>query len=264
MKTMGFIGCGNMGGAILKSVGPSGSWNVLVSDIRREAAEALASESNATACSFDELIHQSDIVVLALKPQILPSMYEKLRAYKDKSWISMAAGVSLDTLAKQLGTTEVSRIMPNIAAAVQKSVTAVAVHPEASESLEPMVLEFAGKFGSTHVLEEKHFSAFIGVSGSAIATSFEFLHGVAMGGVHEGLPYAVALSLISDTVESATELVRQTGRHPQELLTQVCSPAGLTVKTMQVLYENGFSGTLMEAVEAASEGARLMEEQAKH
>lgn len=261
---MGFVGCGNMGGAILRSVGPSGSWRVLVYDVRRDAAEAIAKESRATACSFEDLMEQSDIVVLALKPQILPSVYPKLRAYENKTWISMAAGVSLETLASSLGTNEVARIMPNIAAAVGKSVTAVSVHPESSDSLGSMVMDFAGRFGSAHLLDEKHFGAFIGVAGSAIATAFEFLHGIAMGGVHEGLPYATALSLISDTVESATELVRKTGRHPQELLTQVCSPAGLTVKTMQVLYENGFSGTLMESVEAASQGALIMEEQAKH
>ena len=263
MKTMGFIGCGNMGGAILKSVGPSGLWNVLVYDVQTQHAQDLAKATGSTYRTLDQLMQESDIVVLALKPQILPDMYDTLAGYKDKTYISMAAGVSLETLSRRLGTTNVARIMPNIAAEVKKAVTAVAVHPKASADLESTVMRFTQTFGAGHILAEKFFSAFIGTSGSAIASAFEFLHGIAMGGVHEGLPYTTALALISDTVESATALVRATGRHPQELLTQVCSPAGLTVKTMQVLYENGFSGTLMESVEAASQGAREMEERTK-
>lgn len=260
MKTMGFIGCGNMGGAIIRSVGPSGNWKVLVYDVRPELAETIAKESGSQYRDFDRLMDESDIIVLAVKPQILPELYDKLSSYRGKQYISIAAGVSLDTLATRLKTTDVSRIMPNIAAAVRKAVTAVAVHAQAASDLPQTVMTFADTFGAAHQLPEKFFSAFVGVSGSAIATAFEFLHGIAMGGVHEGLPYTTSLKLICDTVESATNLVRETGRHPQELLTTVCSPAGLTIKTMQVLYENGFSGTLMESVEAASQGAVAMEE----
>jgi pyrroline-5-carboxylate reductase len=263
MKTMGFIGCGNMGGAILHSVVPTNTWNVLVYDIQTHVAKQAAQTTGAQACSFDELMEKADIVVLAVKPQVLPSLAPELRKYDGKLWISIAAGISLDTLSTYVNSKNIARIMPNIAASIQKAVTAVAVHPEASLELQDIVLHFSQSFGSAHLLPEHLFSAFIGVSGSAIATAFEFLHGIAMGGVHEGLPYTTALSLISDTVESATALVRQTKRHPQELLTQVCSPAGLTVKTMQVLYEQGFSGTLMESVEAASQGAIEMELRAK-
>jgi pyrroline-5-carboxylate reductase len=264
MKKMGFIGCGNMGGAIIRSVAPSGLWDVLVYDLQTDLAKAIAKETGADYRNFDDLMIQSDIVVLAVKPQILPELYKKLSSYNDKMYISMAAGIDLDTLARKLGTVSVSRIMPNIAAAVKKAVTAVAVHQDAEEELSGIVMTFAETFGSAHELPEKYFSAFIGASGSAIATAFEFLHGIAMGGVHEGLPYTTALGLICDTVESATALVRETKRHPQELLTQVCSPGGLTVKTMQVLYENGFAGTLMESVEAASQGAIAMEEKNKN
>ena len=264
MKTMGFIGCGNMGGAIIRSVAPSGEWKVLLYDVKEDVALAMARETGAEARDFTSLMTDSDIVVLAVKPQILPKLYDDLAHYSDKMYISMAAGVAIETLSKRLKTKQIARIMPNIAASVKKAVTAVAVHPEASEELSGITLRFARMFGSAHTLDETHFSAFIGVSGSAIATAFEFLHGIAMGGVHEGLPYSTALALICDTVESATSLTRETKRHPQELLTQVCSPAGLTIKTMQVLYENGFAGTLMESVEAASQGALEMEARAKN
>ena len=264
MKTMGFIGCGNMGSAILSSVARHDLWKILAYDVRSEIAEALAERTGTQACSLHELLSASDIIVLGVKPQILPHLYGQLRSCSSTMWISMAAGVALETLADQLGSTEVARIMPNIGASVQKSVTAVAVHPEASEKLNPVVTQFAQCFGAVHPLDESLFSAFIGVSGSAIASALEYLHGIAMGGVHEGLSYVQSLALICDTVESATALLRESKRHPQELITQVCSPAGTTVKMMQVLYEHGFSGILMEAVEEAGQGALLMEERARN
>ena len=263
MKTMGFIGCGNMGGAIIRSVAPAKKWHVLVHDVLEETARALASETGAEYAPLDELLKASDIVVLAVKPQILPDLYATLRKHTGKQWISMAAGISLETLAVQLHTENVVRIMPNIAAADKKAVTAVTPHPNADKTLIDTTMEFANLFGAAHRIDEKHFAAFIGVSGSAIATTFSFLHGIAMGGVHEGLPYATALALISDTVESATSLVRESKKHPEELLTQVCSPGGLTIETMQVLYENGFMGILMESVEAASQKALELELKAK-
>jgi pyrroline-5-carboxylate reductase len=263
MKTMGFIGCGNMGGSIIRSVGPTKMWRTLVYDVRQEVAEQVAQASQSQACSFDDLMQSSDIVVLAVKPQILPSLYASLKGYRGKKWISMAAGVSLDTLANALDSVEVARIMPNLAASVQKAVTAVAVHPKASADLTDLAMQFASTFGAAHNLPEQHFAPFIGVSGSGIASAFAFLHGIALGGVHEGLPYRSALDLICDTVESATALIRAGKMHPEELLTQVCSPGGTTIEMVQLLHEQGFKGTLMQAVEAASQKALLLEEQAK-
>jgi pyrroline-5-carboxylate reductase len=263
MKTMGFIGCGNMGGSIIRSVGPTKKWRTLVYDVRQEVAESVAQASQAQACTFDELLQDSDIIVLAVKPQILPTLYPVLQGYREKTWISMAAGVSLDTLASSLGSVEVARIMPNLAASVQKAVTAVAVHPEASADLAELVMQFASTFGSAHRIAEQHFAPFIGVSGSGIASAFAYLHGIALGGVHEGLPYQTALDLICDTVESATALIRAGKTHPEELLTQVCSPGGTTIEMVQILDEQAFRGTLMQAVEAASQKALLLEEQAK-
>ena len=263
MKTIGFIGTGNMGGAIIRSVSPLKSWQVIVYDVRSEVAALLAQETGCVHASFEEVLSRSDIIVLAVKPQILPSLYPKLKGQGKKGYISMAAGVSLETLTENLGTKEVVRIMPNIAASVGKAVTALAVHPQASKELADESMRLVRSFGSAHVLEEKYFGAFIGISGSAIATVFAFLHGMAMGGVHEGLPYGKALELISDTAQSAIALVRSSGRHPQELLTQVCSPGGTTIESIQVLEAGAFAGLLMESVEAASERAQELERLAK-
>lgn len=263
MKTVGFIGAGNMGGAIVRSVAPTKRWKILVHDVNSKAAEELGRQSGAISVSLQELLTDSDVIVLAVKPQVLPSLYGTLANQSGKEWISMAAGVSLETLATRLGSTQVIRIMPNIAAAVGKAVTAVAPHPEASDALVEMALGFVGTFGSAHLIQERLFGAFIGISGSAIATVFSFLHGMAMGGVREGLSYNQSLELISDTAESAIALIRSTSRHPEDLMTQVCSPGGTTIESMQVLAENAFTGILMDSVSSASKRAQELEAAAK-
>jgi pyrroline-5-carboxylate reductase len=236
---------------------------VLVHDVRAEAAQQLARESGSESVPMERLLAEADIIILAVKPQVLPALYATLSSRPGKDWISMAAGVSLETLAASLGTTQVVRIMPNIAASEGKAVTAVAPHPDASGRLVEEALSFVRSFGSAHLIDQRLFGAFIGISGSAIATVFAFLHGMAMGGVREGLSYAKALELIGDTTEGAIALARATGRHPEELMTQVCSPGGTTIESMKVLAENSFTGVLMESVSAASGRAMELEAKAK-
>lgn len=264
METIGIIGCGNMGGAIAKAISLNNQWHVLVYDIRSEQAQMIASQSNARACTFDELMKQSSVVILAVKPQVLPDLYETLaNKGADKRWISLAAGVPLETLEQRLHTDQIVRIMPNIGASVGKAVTAVTPHQRATAQFVELVLQLVRSFGSAHVLDERQLSAFIGVSGSAIATCFAFLDTIAMGGVHEGLSYGLSLSLIRQTMESALSLLQQTGQHPRQLITSVCSPAGTTIETIQVLADGAFEGTVFQSVIAASEKAKALEEQAK-
>ncbi len=131
MKNIGFIGCGIMGGAIAKALSKDPGFKIFVHDTRLEQAESLARETGATACSFDTLMANCSLVVLAVKPQVLPSLYTSLRKLSEgKRWISLAAGVALETLAQQLMSTQIVRIMPNIAAQVGKAVTAILPHPQ--------------------------------------------------------------------------------------------------------------------------------------
>lgn len=265
MKNIGFIGCGIMGGAIVKAIRKDPQFHIYVNDTRSEQAQALALETGATACSLDSLMENCALVVLAVKPQVLPSLYTSLRKRGEgKRWISLAAGVALETLEKELMTTQIVRIMPNIAAQVGKAVTALSPHPQADSGFVDEVAALTRQFGTSYHIPEAQLAAFIGVSGSAIATCFSFFHGIAMGGVDEGLPYQTALALIRDTMDSATTLMRETGRNPIELMTNVCSAGGTTIEAMKVLAEGMFEATLMESVTASSEKAKALEMAAKN
>jgi|LSQX01.3.fsa_nt_gb pyrroline-5-carboxylate reductase len=263
MSKIGFIGCGTMGSAIVKAIAPHTKEKILLYDIDEMVAISLAKISGGVSLPLKELLSEAETIVLAVKPQVLPLLYGDLYQATEKRWISLAAGVSLETLVSNLGSEEVIRIMPNIGAEVSRSVTAVTPCLGASKEFIKETLALVEKFGSAHILKEEHLAAFIGVSASAIATCFEFLHGIALGGVQQGLPYKEALALISETMESATALIRQGERHPQELQTGVCSPQGTTIEALNVVFDNSLAGILMESVWAASERALELEMLAK-
>lgn len=261
MQQLGIIGCGNMGFSIARSLKEP----VLVYDSDRSKVEALVKLGNATAAdTLEELIHSSTCILLAVKPQVLPSLYETLRNNKsaDKQWISIAAGIPLSVLCEALKTNEVVRFMPNLAAQMQASVTAYAPAEGCSEELCTYARSVAESFGSAFRLPESQFSAFIGISGSAIAYVLQFFHALAMGGVSQGIPYADAVKIAIDTTNSAVALAKQSKVHPIELASAVCSAGGTTIKGMQALAKGSFDAVVGSAVEAAAEQSRHLEMQA--
>ncbi|MGE4454151.1 MAG: pyrroline-5-carboxylate reductase [Sphaerochaeta sp.] len=262
MGTLGIIGCGNMGGAIAKSL----KRDVFVYDSDLEKARELCEGTNhiQVSDSLQSLFNSCSTLLIAVKPQILSSLYPQLRflGSAEKRWISIAAGIPLSVLTRELESTEVVRFMPNIAAQLSSSVTAVSPTEECSKEHRKEALEVAASFGSAFLLPESQFSAFIGISGSAIAYVFSFLHGLAMGGVEQGIPYGQALAIANDTLKSASTLIESSGENPVVLATRVCSAGGTTIEGMQALAQGGFEGLVMQAVNAASEKSRMLETRA--
>ncbi len=266
MTRIGFIGCGNMGGAIATALSKLPDWKVMVHDSDGEKAQSLAKKIPASVASgLQQLIQDNDILLIAVKPQALPTLYGEFRkaGSKNRQWISIAAGVPLEILQKELDTDQVVRFMPNIAATVGKAVTAVAPAQGADRAFVEEAFVVARSCGSAFPLAEKDFPAFIGISGSAIAYVFQFFHALAMGGVDEGIPYPTALAIARDTCVSAAALQRETGKGAIDLATMVCSAGGTTIQGMKALAEGGFDATVMEAVSAAAQKSRAMEEAAR-
>lgn len=263
MKKIGIIGAGNMGGAIAQALSSEKDWQVSIFDTDKSKLGAIT--GCTIAKSMEDLVQDEDLLLLAVKPQVLPSLYPLLRkaGSRQKRWISIAAGVNLETLTENLGTEEVVRYMPNLAAQVRQSVTAVTPSLKASATLKETALVIAELFGSAFILPEDQIAAFTGISGSAIAYVFQFFHALAMGGVKEGLPYPQALAIARDTCLSAAALQKKENANPVALATMVCSAGGTTIEGMQALAEGSFDATVMAAVSAASAKFRLLEEKAK-
>lgn len=259
MKVIGFIGSGNMGSAIIHSIAKTEKYKILIYDLDTNLGAKVAKETNSTSVGLKQLLADSDIIFLAVKPQVLPSLYKDLKV-QDKQWISIAAGLSLETLQKNLATTEIVRVMPNIAAEVAQSASALVASKDASEAFVKESIELIKSFGSVYQIEEKLFSSFTALSGSAIATVFAFLNGLALGGVKEGLTYNQALDITKETTLGAIKLLQNSKVHPEELISRVCSPKGTTIESINLLESSGFKGILIDSISAASNRAEELEE----
>jgi pyrroline-5-carboxylate reductase len=259
MSQVGIIGCGTMGSAIAQSL----DRKVLVYDSLAEQLTKFEGHKQITVVSsLQDLLLQSDIIILAVKPQILPSLYSTLSAMRDKKWISIAAGITLAQLSEGLKSSDVVRLMPNIAAAKGASVTALASLEGCSPSLVAEATKIASSFGVVFALEEKLFSAFIGISGSAIAYMLEFVHALAMGGVAEGIAYPLAKEIVTQTMGSTVAMLVDGKTHPMQLASSVCSAGGTTIEGVTALANGAFEATVIDAVRAASEKSRIMEAEA--
>ena len=263
MIDIGIIGCGNMGFAIAKELSRNTTYRLHLYDADPSRLKAVCGELSLTPSTLETLLSAAQISIIAVKPQVLPSLYHRLSRAENMNWISIAAGVSLSSLSAGLNSDKVIRFMPNMAASIAASVTAMAVGAACTHSFVESAEQIASSFGTVYRIEEHLMSAFIGISGSGIASLFATFHHMAMAGVHQGLPYPTALSIVSQTAEGAAKMLAHSGEHPQSIITKVCSPGGTTIEAMKALEEEGFAAAVMNAVIAASEKARELEEIAK-
>ncbi len=253
------IGTGNMGSAIATALDRTGTAEVLAYNRTREKALKAAEGTSITVLDRIEDAGRTDAVIIALKPQVMQGEFGSLKKLESGLFISLAAGITLDTLKEKLSTGNVARFMPNIAARVSSSVTAVTYPESLDEEKKRLSLSVASSFGSAFVLDESLFNAFIGISGSAIAFVYEFMHSLSLGGVREGMPYNTALDIVRDTMESAVALQKSTSKGAIELETMVCSPKGTTIEGLKKLKEMNFENAVIEAVSASSAKAQNLE-----
>lgn len=254
-----------MGASMAKAFASSlANQEIYLYDVDLERCRELAGEIGARALeSPAEVVKKSSITLLAVKPQILPSLYPVLSEIeKDHAYISIAAGVHTNTLSTGLNSKRIVRFMPNIAASVSEAVTAVAAAAGVEEDLLKKAFSLAGSCGTPYPLPEKLFSAFIGISGSAIAFFFQFLHAIALGGTRQGIPYQQALSIAEHTCLGAIKLLEQGASSPADLITSVTSAGGTTIEGIYALEKGGFNSVVMDAVKAAADRGEELERNA--
>ncbi len=252
-RSIGIIGCGNMGGAFLKALqNRFPDVSVYVYEPDAEKTKGL----EVQICSSPaEAAEKSDITILAVKPQLMENVAASLPKGK---YISLAAGVTLSRLKEILQTSEVVRFMPTIAALACASPTAVSWDEDAPPSFCDDAVEIADAAGFAVKIPEHQISPFIGVSGSGIAFIFQFIHALALGGTRKGLTYAQSLVLAQQTMHGALAVLEQTGKLPSEALTMVTSPGGTTIEGIHALESGGFTAAVMNAVSAAADTSNTM------
>lgn len=262
MTELLFIGGGKMATAIAGGIVKSGVFpaeKIKAFDVNPEAAKNFheATQAECFTGSAEQLISESKIILIAVKPQIISQAlmpYKEL--LKDKLILSIAAGVTLDTLSDLTGSEHIVRIMPNTPALFGHGAAGYAPSQKTTAQELAVVEKILASTGLAIMLKETDLDAVTALSGSGPAYVFEFIQSLADGGVAEGLSRETALLLAAQTVLGSAVMVLESGEHPDVLKDKVTSPGGTTSRALEVLAERGFSGIVMQSVRAAAQRSR--------
>eukprot|EP00930_Biecheleria_cincta_P004094 TRINITY_DN104991_c0_g1_i1.p1 TRINITY_DN104991_c0_g1~~TRINITY_DN104991_c0_g1_i1.p1 ORF type:complete len:344 (+),score=36.93 TRINITY_DN104991_c0_g1_i1:185-1216(+) len=257
-QQIGFIGWGAMAQAVSLGIlrkGLTETANIAVTDVVPHVLECAAKEGLQRSESNRNLVESSDIVVMAVKPQMVGPVLHEIESCwtKRKILVSICAGVTIATYQDSLGSdAKVVRVMPNTPCLVGEAATAFA----GSSSCEEWELDlvhgmFAAVGGATHRVPEYLLNTVTGLSGSGPAYVYMMIQALSDAGVHGGLPRNVSLSLAVQTVIGAAKMVQDSGQHPSVLKEAVTSPAGTTIAGVRMLEKMNFNSAIIEAVEAA-------------
>jgi len=260
---LGFIGWGAMAQAVSLGIlrkDLTSPENVMATDVVPQMMEAAVREGLRTATSARELVEWADIVVVAVKPQGVGSVLKDIGPLwkPNQILVSICAGVTIDTYVKGLASccaigeqAKVVRVMPNTPCLVGEAATAYAGSKSCLEWELELVNGMFAAVGVAHRVPEHLLDTVTGLSGSGPAYIYMLIQALSDAGVHGGLPRSVSLSLATQTVLGASKMVQESGQHPAVLKEAVTSPGGTTIAGVAVLERLGFSGTVMQAVDAA-------------
>ena len=261
MHKIGFVGCGNMGRAML-----SGSLraklcqpgDVVVSARTQTTLDAVHAEFGVDVARRNADAAKAEMVVLAVKPQMYEAVIAEVAPAlpDDAILVSIAPGKSLAWLAEKTGAKKIVRLMPNTPAAIGCGMTSVAYGDGLDEADKARVMALVESFGQGEVLPEHLFDAATAIAGCSPAYIYMFIEAMADAGVAEGLPRASAYRMAAAAVEGSARMVLETGQHPAQLKDAVCSPAGTTIEGLRVLEQRGMRSAIIEGLLATVEKAR--------
>lgn len=257
---IGFIGAGNMASAILRGIQgmETGCFDINAQAVKR-------AEDTAGAKGFSDavqLCNWADIIILAVKPQVLKTAIEPLcGALAGKAVASIAAGWTMQQLSQLLPQSRICRIMPNTPAMVGAGMAAIASETTFTQEEFTCIQDVFSSVGRTVIVQEHLLCAVTAVSGSGPAYIYMVIEAMANAGVREGLSHAMALELAAQTVLGSAQMVLNTQLHPAALRDMVCSPGGTTIEAVCVLEERGLRATLQSAVHACAQKAEEMAKQ---
>lgn len=266
MLKLGFIGAGNMGGAILRGLIAAeylSADDMAVCDLSRHKLEDLSNEMPGLSCTESdvELAEMCDMIILAVKPQYLSETIDHIYdCLSGKAVISIAAGWTVQQLADKLegsGATYL-RVMPNTPAMVGEGMTALCEDTTFSQDDMAFAKGIFDAVGRTVVLPEKLFDGVIAISGSSPAYVYMMIEAMADAGVKEGLPRPCAYEMAAQTLLGSALMVLQSGTHPAALKDAVCSPAGTTIEAVEELERKGFRAAIMDAMKVCAQKSRDM------
>ncbi|MDM8236239.1 pyrroline-5-carboxylate reductase [[Ruminococcus] torques] len=261
---LGFIGTGNMAGAIMGGIIQKGIFRpeqIIGADIseagRRKAKETYGievTEDNRKAAT-------AEVLILSVKPQFYADAIAEIRdcIRDDQLVITIAPGKTLSWLEEQFGKrVKIVRTMPNTPALVGEGMTAACVNQYVTEEEKAYALKILDSFGKVELVPEHLIDAVVAVSGSSPAYVFMFIEAMADAAVAEGMPRTQAYEFAAQAVYGSAKMVLETGKHPGKLKDMVCSPAGTTIEAVRILEKKGFRSAVIEAMRACADVSRRL------
>ena len=256
----GFIGCGNMGGALAAAVAKSvDPFEIALCDANVEKAAALAESLGCGVALLEQVVQDAEYIFLGVKPQGFEGLFAEIAPILQKRTdkfvlITMAAGISVDAVEKMCGKkVPVIRIMPNTPVSVGEGMILYTANDAVSEAEIDTFLHALSKAGKLDEIAEDKIDAASALSGCGPAFVYLFAEALADGAVECGLARDKANLYAAQTLLGAATLLLESGKHPGELKDAVCSPGGTTIAGVHALEENSFRSAAMSAVTAAYE-----------
>ena len=259
MATIGFIGMGNIGYAILKSLlKVYNKEEITFTDLNRARVAQVERETGVKPVADNkECAASAKFVVLAVKPQFYDVVLADIAGTvtKENIIISIAPGITIDSINEKLGGEKrIVRAMPNTPALLGEGMTGVCYDKKLFEDVEKQTIStFFESFGKMEILPEYLMNAVVCVSGSAPAYIYMFIEALADAGVKYGMPRDVAYRMAAQSVVGSAKMVLETGKHPGALKDDVCSPGGTTIYAVAVLEEYGLRNAVIKASDACYE-----------
>lgn len=261
MKKMSFIGTGVMGGALARSACKGcDPKDIVVTDYDKEKAKAFAEETGAEFVATNaEAVKSSKFILIGVKPQvgesvlseIGPVIKECIENGEEKVIVSIMVSVSTDTIRQWLGIdadVPIIRTLPNVAANVGKCITLCTNNQFVTDDIFEEYKDILRFSGSFELLPEKKMYAGSVITGCGPAYVCMFIEALADGGVMTGLTRAQAQKFAIDTIIGTATLIEESGKHPEKLKDEVCSPGGSTIAGVVSLEKNGFRNAAVQCV----------------
>ena len=264
MRKIAFIGVGNMAGAIIGGMLRSGAVDhphLILSDRFPEKCEAYVADGAVMAATPAEAAAQADCVVLSVKPQnfseILPDL-AKVAGIRDKLIITIAAGISSDTVRSALHGASVVRVLPNTPMLIGMGVSVVCRADDVSAEDFDFVCKIFEASGSVEIIDEADMNRIISVTSSSPAYVFAFINAIREGAIAQGLDGDAMLDSICDVVIGSATLLKSGNLTPDEQIKVVTSKGGTTERAMNVLRERDMTAMVVDAMKACTARAEEM------
>jgi len=256
-----FLGAGRMATALARGFVKSGfvaAEQVTATDISPMSLDSFSQQLPGCTVleTAERLPREVDLLVLAVKPQVAPSAVPQLKPlHPSTKVLSVMAGVRLSTLEQWLGSQQLVRCMPNTPSLINVGAIGVTAHAAVNEGDLALIESLLQSIGLVVRTTEPQLDAVTGLSGSGPAYVFSFIRAMIAGGVEAGLTPQAARDLALQTVAGSVELLRHSPSSPAELIAQVSSPGGTTIRGLEVLAAGGFEKTVTDCVVAAAKRA---------